>query len=665
MSSSADQTLHQALSTMQAGDPAAAERLFRRTLDLQPKHVAALNYFGIFLARLRRFEEAEQYMRLAVQTDARSGATFCNYGLILKALKRPEDALTQFNQAVRINPSSAEAWNDRGTVFKDVRQFREAIVDFGEATRLDPNYATAFYNKGNALAGLKLFDESVATYDHALALNPGLAEAWAARGNVLHRLKRHSEAAISFAKLLKLRPEYPYAKGMLLHLKMMICDWSGLDALINEIESDLDLGKLSADPFGWQAVSSSPRSLQRCAEFYNAEQFPADPKITPGRPPKHKKIRIGYLGDCFREQAVSYLLVGVLELADKSRFELYGFDNGWDDGSETRKRVNVSLMEMIDISSRNDTSAAAIIREREIDILVNLNVYFGDHRTGVFAKRAAPIQVNYLGFPATLGASYCDYIIADRWVIPSDDRDYYTEKVVYLPECYQANDNKRTISAMDFSRAQCDLPANGFVFCCFNNSFKITPEVFDRWMHILRKTTDSVLWLIEDNSSVAANLREEAKARGVDPDRLIFAKRIYPTEHLARHRLADLFLDTLPYNAHTTASDALWAGLPVLTQLGSTFPGRVAASLLNAVGLPELIVSTRQAYEDLAIELAANPEKLAVIKRKLSKNRLTMPLFDTGLYARRLDAAYATMYGRYRAGLLPDHIDAERVPRAY
>jgi len=399
--------------------------------------------------------------------------------------------------------------------------------------------------------------------------------------------------------------------------------------------------------------------------LYNAEQFPADPKITPGHPPEHKKIRIGYLGDCFREQAVSYLLVGALELADKSRFELYGFDNGWDDGSETRKRVNSSLMEMIDVSSRNDTSAAAIIREREIDILVNLNVYFGDHRTGVFAKRPAPIQVNYLGFPATLGASYCDYIIADRWVIPSDDRDYYTEKVVYLPECYQANDNKRAISARAFSRAQCDLPANGFVFCCFNNSFKITPEVFDRWMHILIKTTDSVLWLIEDNTSVAANLREEAKARGVDPDRLIFAKRMYPTEHLARHRLADLFLDTLPYNAHTTASDALWAGLPVLTQLGSTFPGRVAASLLNAVGLPELVASTPQAYEDLAIELAANPEKLAAIKRKLSKNRLTMPLFDTGLYARCLDAAYATMYERYRAGLLPDHIDAGRVPRVY
>jgi predicted O-linked N-acetylglucosamine transferase (SPINDLY family) len=654
---SADQTLHQAVLAMQAGQPAAAERLFKRTLELQPKHIGTLNLFGIFLMRLGRFDEAERYVRLALQVDARSDSSFCNYGLILKALKRPEDALAQFNQALRINPSSAQTWNDRGTVLNDLRRYREAIADFDQATKLDPNYAAAFYNKGNALAGLKLFDQSVATYNHALALKSGFAEAWAARGDVLHKLKRHSESASSFATLLNLKPDHPFAKGMLLHQKMMMCDWSGLDALIHEIECDLDLGKLSAEPFGWQAVSNSPRNLQRCAELFNSAQFPTDPKITPPHPPEHKKIRIGYLGDVFREQAVSYLVVGALELADKSCFELYGFDNGWDDRSETRHRVNNSLMEMIDISSHNDMSAAAIIREHEIDILVNLNVYFGDHRTGVFAKRPAPIQVNYLGFPATLGAIYSDYIIADPLVIPPNDREYYTEKVVYLPECYQANDQKKSISVHDFSRAQCDLPEDGFVFCCFNNNFKITPDMFDRWMRILRKTTDSVLWLIDDNSSVAANLRTEAKVRGVNPDRLIFAKRMRLPEHLARHRLADLFVDTLPYNAHTTASDALWAGLPVLTQLGSTFPGRVAASLLTAVGLPELITSTPQAYEDLAIELAASPEKLAAIKRKLAKNRQTKPLFDTRLYARRLDAAYAAMYERYRAGLLPDHIE--------
>jgi len=274
----------------------------------------------------------------------------------------------------------------------------------------------------------------------------------------------------------------------------------------------------------------------------------------------------------------------------------------------------------------------------------------------VFAQRPAPIQVNYLGFPATLGASYSDYIIADRQVIPPSDREFYTEKVLYLPDCYQANDRKRAIAPRTFSRVECGLPQTGFVFCCFNNNFKITAEVFDRWMRILTNVEGSVLWLLEDNARVAANLRKEAKARNVDPERLVFAQRMPLADHLARHRLADLFLDTLPYNAHTTASDALWAGLPVLTQIGETFPGRVAASLLNAIALPELITTTPQAYEDLAIELAANTEKLAAIKRKLANNRLTTPLFDTQLYARRLDAAYTAMYERYQAGLAPEHI---------
>jgi len=437
---------------------------------------------------------------------------------------------------------------------------------------------------------------------------------------------------------------------------MMICVWSGFDGLVKDSEKDIGLGKPLGEPFGWQDVSNSPRSLQLCAELFNVDKFPVDAKISPARPPTHGKVRIGYLGDVFREQAVAYLLVGVLELHDKSQFEIYAFDNGWDDRSETRRRIDASVKEMIDITPRDDASAAAVIREREIDILINLNVYFGDHRTGVFAKRASPIQVNYLGFPATLGASYSDYIIADRWVIPPNDQSFYTEKVVYLPDCYQANDRKRTISARDFSRAECGLPQTGFVFCCFNNNHKITPDVFDRWMRILKKVEGSVLWLVEDNAYVAANLCKEAKARHVDPDRLIFAKRMHLPDHLARHRLADLFLDTLPYNAHTTASDALWAGLPVLTQIGTTFPGRVAASLLNAIDLPELITPTSQAYEDLAVQLATSPEMLAATKRKLADNRLTTSLFDTKVYTRHIEAAYTRMYERYQGGLRPDHI---------
>ena len=345
-----------------------------------------------------------------------------------------------------------------------------------------------------------------------------------------------------------------------------------------------------------------------------------------------------------------------MELHDNSRFEIYGVDNGWDDQGELRQRINASVHSIIDISRLSDTSAAAAICENEMDILVNLNGYFGEQRTGVFANRCSPIQVNYLGFPGTLGAGYMDYIIADQHVIPETHKEFYSEKVVYLPNCYQANDNKKKISTYNFTRLELGLPQKGFIFCCFNNSYKILPDVFDCWMRILRKVDESVLWLIEDNAIVATNLRKEALARGISADRLVFAKRIPLSDHLARHRLADLFLDTLPYNAHTTASDALWAGLPVLTCLGTTFAGRVAASLLNAIRLPELITTTPEAYEQMAIDLATHPEKLAAIKHKLAENRLTTPLFDTKLFTKHIEAAYTTMYEHHQAGLAPDHI---------
>jgi predicted O-linked N-acetylglucosamine transferase (SPINDLY family) len=375
------------------------------------------------------------------------------------------------------------------------------------------------------------------------------------------------------------------------------------------------------------------------------------------RPAAHKnKIHIGYLCGEFRNQATSTLLVGVLENHDPSRYEIYAFDNGWDDQSEIRKRINACVPHLINIRGENDRSAADAICDQQIDILLNLNGYFGEHRMGVFAQKPAPIQANYLGFPGTLGASYIDYIIADRHVIPTDHEAFYAEKVVYLPHCYQANDSNRPIATRGFNRAECGLPPDGFVYCCFNNSYKILPEVFDCWMRLLKQVSGSVLWLLETNATAEANLRREATARGVDPQRLVFAKRAAHPDHLARHRLADLFLDTLPYNAHTTASDALWAGLPVLTCLGQTFAGRVAASLLHAIDVPELITPTMQDYERRAIDLAAQPEQLAAIRRKLADHRLTTPLFDTRLFTRHLEAAYSAMVERHQAGLPPDKI---------
>ena len=427
--------------------------------------------------------------------------------------------------------------------------------------------------------------------------------------------------------------------------------------LIGEIEEDIASGKLSAEPFGSQAVATSSRSLQLCAELFNKHRFPPSVAAYPQRHQSpHKKIRIGYLSGEFRDQATSHLIVGILETHDCSQFEVYAFDNGWDDQSLIRRRIEAAVSGIIDISQLGDESAIEAIRECHIDILVNLNGYFGEERTRLFARRPAAIHVNYLGFPGTLGANYIDYLIADRLVIPAGHERFYSEKIAFLPACYQANDRNRPIANNTLNRADCGLPQESFVFCCFNNGYKITPSVFDCWMRILKKVERSVLWLLQDNPDAAENLRKEAAARRVDPRRLVFAERLMLADHLARHRLADLFLDTLPYNAHTTASDALWAGLPVLTQIGETFPGRVAASLAHAINLPELVTPNPHDYEALAIELASDKDKLAAIRQKLSDNRLTTTLFDTELFTRHIEAAYKAMHKRHQAGLAPDHL---------
>jgi predicted O-linked N-acetylglucosamine transferase (SPINDLY family) len=642
---------------MQTGQGDLAERLFRQVLDLQPGHLPTLNLYSIFLTQAGRYGEAENYIRLALSGGSRSDATFYNYGIILKALKRPQEALVQFGAALKINAEVAETWNNRGTVLNDLKRHKEAIADFDRAIARDPNYAAAFFNKGNALAELEMHAEALAAYDRALALKPDFAGAWLGRGDMLHKLKRHEEAAQAFATLLKVDPHYSFAKGLLLHQKMICCDWRGVGDLIAEIDRDVMAGRLVAEPFGWVSAATSPRSLQRAAALFGEYKFPATvERVVRKSAGDPGKIRIGYASGEFREHAASHLIVGVLENHDRSQFEIYAIDSGWDDGSEVRRRINAAVHKTIDIRQLNDDAAATVIRDNDIDILVNLNGYFGEDRNGVFARRAAPIQVNYLGFPGTLGTAYIDYIIADRHVIPSDHQEFYTEKVVYLPNCYQANDRMRKIGTHVFTRAECGLPPSEFVFCCFNNNYKILPAVFDGWMRILAEVGDSVLWLLKDNVTAVSNLHKAAAARGVSPERVVFAERMPLSDHLARHRLADLFLDTTPCNAHTTASDALWAGLPVLTQIGETFPGRVAASLLHAVGLAELIASTPRDYEDRAITLASDSDKLAAIKAKLAGSRLTAPLFDTGRFARHIEAAYTAMHERHRAGLPPHPI---------
>ncbi|HEX7883613.1 MAG TPA: tetratricopeptide repeat protein, partial [Afipia sp.] len=504
------------------------------------------------------------------------------------------------------------------------------------------------------------FDDALAAYRQALALKPDIVESWTGAGLTLHKLKRHDESATAYEAARKLNPSYPFLKGILLHQRMLACDWRDIGNLVKEIEDDIAAGRLSAEPFGWQGLATSDQSLRKCAELYNAAMFPADRNVPVARPDNgdktRQRINIGYLSGEFRAQATSILMTGVLEQHDTSRFEVTAFDNGWDDGSDIRKRIAAAVHRIVDLRSLTDAQAVHAIRDSGIDILVNLNGYFGDDRTAVFAQRPAPVQVNYLGFPGTLGAAYIDYIVADAIVIPDTQRPFFTEKVVHLPDSYQANDRTRAIADRAFTRDELGLPPDGFVFCCFNNNYKITPQTFDGWMRILERVPGSVLWLIEDNPVASANLRKEAAARAIAPGRLVFAPRMPLPEHLARHRYADLFLDTLPYNAHTTASDALWAGLPILTCKGDTFAGRVAASLLASVGLPELVTSSQADYERTAAELATQPDRLTALRKKLADNRLTAPLFDIVRFTRHLEQAYAAMHARRKAGQKPDHI---------
>lgn len=652
-----DVVFSEAMAFLQAGRTHEAEKALRRLLRRTSDHPLALSVLGAILVGTGKHDEAERFLRSAVRLNPNAHAALYNHGLALKALGRADEALAQFTQALTVNPNDAETLSNRGTVYNDLKNFEAALADFDKAIALQPNYVPAHHNKGNALFGLGRYGDALASYQRALTLMPNFVESHTGAGLCLHKLKRHDQSAEAYDAARKLKPDYPFLKGIVLHQKMLACDWSGTADLIADIESDIAAGKLSAEPFGWQGVATTDRSLQQCAEIYSAATFPANHRgLPPARPDNGEKIRIGYLSGDFRAQATSFLLVGVLEQHDATRFEIHAFDNGWDDGSETRKRIDAAVHRVVNIRGLGDAQAARAIRDSGIDILVNLNGYFGDDRNHVFAQRPAPVQVNYLGFPGTLGAPYMDYIVADPIVIPDAQRTFFTEKVVHLPHSYQANDNRRAMSDRVFSRSDFGLPQDGFVFCCFNNNYKITPQTFDGWMRILAHVPGSVLWLIEDNALASNNLRKEAAARGIDPARLVLAARMEPDEHLARHRCADLFLDTLPYNAHTTASDALWAGLPLLTCGGGTFTGRVAASLLTNIGLPDLIASSQEDYERLAVAFATQPDRLNALRQKLDANRLTAPLFDTERFTRHLEQAYAAMHARRKAGQRPDHI---------
>ncbi|MGZ5602068.1 MAG: tetratricopeptide repeat protein [Methylobacter sp.] len=626
-------------------------------LKINPDYADALNNLGNALYDLERYEEALKSYDHALKIKPEYAETLYNRGNALYDLKHYKEALESYNRALRINPNHLRSLNNRGTALRDLKRYEEAIESYDRALKIKPDYIEALNNRGTALCDLMRHEEALESYDSVLKLRPDYAQALYNSGAVLCDLMRHEEALENYAQALKIKPDYEFLYGIWLHTKMMICDWNDIDCqFIHAVEKIKSNEKVSP-PFSIFAISNSLAVQRKAAEIYVQTNHPKSHELSKiAKLPRHHKIRIGYFSADFHNHATAYLIAELFERHDKSKFELTAFSFGPDTQDEMRKRLVPAFDHFINARDQSDKDVAQLARNLELDIAVDLGGLTNHSRTGIFAMQAAPLQVSYLGYPGTMGASYINYLIADSTLIPESYQHGYTEKIVYLPNSYQINDSKRSISNKEFTRTEMGLPATGFVFCCFNNNYKITPSTFDSWMRILKQVDASVLWLFESTVEAVNNLKKEAELRGVNAERLIFAKRIPLHEHLARHRLADLFLDTLPYNAHTTASDALWAGLPVLTCIGETFASRVAASLLNAIHLPELITSTPEIYEAVAIEIANSPNKLMEIKKRLADNRVTTPLFNTQLLAKHLEAAYMEMYRRYQADLVPEHI---------
>jgi predicted O-linked N-acetylglucosamine transferase (SPINDLY family) len=667
-SESWDELFQQAQRLHQQGQLERAIGLYSQCVEREPERAEAYYKRANVLNGLGRLERALEDYDRAIRFNPTYAHAFCNRGSVLERLGRREEALASYDRAIELDPKDALTHYNRGSVLRDLKRYEEALASYEAAIGLNGDYAEAYVNRGSMLQELQRYEAGIESFERATALNPAITLGFLGLGICLAQLKRFGLAIASLDKATALNPHGgSYLLGTSRSTRMQACLWDGLDEDLERIAKGVSEGRPVCGPWVLAALLDSPALLRSAAEIVVRDQIDGScgedlrriAEISPASlsRPRSAKVRIGYFSADFREHPVAYLTVGLFEHHDRARFEVTAFAFGPAETNGTiGSRLTKAFDRFIDVRQKSDLEVATLARELGIDIAIDLNGFTTHGRPRIFALRAAPIQVNFLGYPGTLGAGFMDYLIADGMVVPREQQRHYAEKIAYLPDSFLPFDSSYAIADRAFSREELGLPSSGFVFCCFNNSYKILPEVFDRWMRILSRTGNSVLWLQQADAMSAANLRREAARRGIDAGRLIFANRVASLpEHLARLRAADLFLDTLPYNAHSTALDALWAGVPLLTYPGESFASRVAASLVRTVGLPELIANSPSQYEEKAVELAADPARLGQLRRKLALK--DTPLFDTEQYTRNLEAAYEAIYERHHSGSPPDHIN--------
>jgi predicted O-linked N-acetylglucosamine transferase (SPINDLY family) len=622
----------------------AAEAAYRQVISLNPGIAVVHNNLGAVLKDKGLLDEALAAFENAVNLKVDYAEAFYNRAMVLQQQAKPEEALAAYGRAIELRKDYTDAINNAGIVLQELGRAGEAVDLYRRLLELVPARADAYNNLGAAYLAQGRPNEARAAFEQALTHKSDFPEAFYNLGNAWRELGHLSEAIAAYRNALRLRPDYADAFSQLVYHRAQACEWDSHQADQDKL-LDMVRAGVRVPPFYLLSTPASASDQLICAQHW----------IGPIRPPpeavfEHNalyesgRIRLGYLSGDFHQHSTGHLMAELFECHDRDRFEVIAYSYGPDDHSSMRARLDRAFDRFADIHALSHREAARLIHADKVDILVDLKGYTHHARPAISAYRPAPVQVSYLGYPATMGADFIDYIIVDPFVVPAGQQPFFSERLVHLPGSYQVNDRRREVTSARTSRQDHGLPPEGLVLCSFNNSYKISPVFFDIWMRLLRSVPGSVLWLLETNGLVKGNLRSEAGKRGVDSARLIFAPVVPPAEHLGRHRHADLFLDTLPCNAHTTASDALWAGLPVLTCSGDTFAGRVAGSLLTAIGMPELVTGSLEEYEQAALALARDPQRLVALRQKLEKKRDTSSLFDLPKLTANIEAAYAWMW---------------------
>ena len=655
-----DASYNMAYTFQEQGKLEEAIATYKKVLAIKPDYVDAYNNMGNALKEQGKLEEAIAAYNKALAIKPDYVDAYNNMGVALKEKCKLGEAIEAYKKALAIKPDYADVYNNMGNALQEQGSLEEAIEAYNEALAIQPDHAEAYYNMGYTFQEQGKLEEAIATYNKAIALKPDHAEAYYNMGITIQCQGNLKEAIAAFNNALALQPDYETARGQKLYQLAHICDWDAI-AEDSTLIPSLGTNEKFVPPFVMLSLEDAPDSHRIRSEVYAKAIYLQRPLPLPALPSKKpKRIRIGYFSADFHNHATMYLMAKVFAAHDRQKFEVYAYSYGPDANDQMRQALIKSVDVFDDVREMSFKDTALLARQDKIDIAVDLKGHTQDQRLGIFAYRPAPTQISYLGYPGTIGTEFIDYIVADPVVVPSNRRSAYSEEIIYLPHTYQPNDNTRIISQKVTTKADMGLPEDGFVFCCFNSNYKISPAEFDIWMRLLCKVNGSVLWLLKSNLWVEQNLQREAKKRGIQANRLVFAEKLPHDQHLGRQKHADLFIDTFNVNAHTTASDALWAGLPIVTKLGQGFAARVAGSLLNAVGLAELITENEHDYEALILELATNPVKLAKIKEKLAVNRLSQPLFDTQQYTKHLEDGYQQAYQTYFEGKFPQTIVVSR-----